>query len=398
MFKKLFVILSASLILLSGCMPFDNLKRDEVVEDEANDNEQAIPLHNINTTDDKYYKSLKNYEPGAARGEISYGVDNRIDVDELETGLMRISKETFSIDDYYFQNGQYLSKATIRNWLKRTSEESGESGDKFIQKGLNPEINEKAYQNASVDERKEMLKQNPKILSYILEQDYLQDSGKDSVKLAGISIALSFHSTYYFTVQDDQGRLHRDEKKLDGAEVKQFAQKTGQEVINRLRQHPELKDVPITVGLFHEEKHGAVVPGNYFAKTVVKGGQTKANWENVNEKYYFFPSSDAEEDHREDYNTFIQFEEKIKEYFPNYIGVVGKALYRNDRISKMTIEIPMQFNGKAEVISFTQYVNYLVKQYYPDEVVEVNIKSSLEQNESLIVSDPSNEDSVVHIY
>ncbi|MGP4080066.1 CamS family sex pheromone protein [Pseudalkalibacillus sp. R45] len=398
MFKKLFVILSASLILLSGCMPFDNLKRDEVVEDEANENEQAIPLRNINTTDDKYYKSLKNYEPGVARGEISYGVDNRIDVDELETGLMRISKETFSIDDYYFQNGQYLSKATIRNWLKRTSEEPGQSSDKFIQKGLNPGINEKAYKNASIDERKEMLKQNPKILSYILEQNYLQDSGKDSVKIAGISLALSFHSTYYFTVQDDQGRLHRDEVKLNASEVKEYAQKTGQEVINRLRQHPELQDVPITVGLFHEEKHGAVVPGNYFAKTVVKGGQTKANWENVNEKYYFFPSSDAEEDHREDHNTFIQFEEKIKEYFPNYIGVVGKALYRNDRISKLTIEIPMQFNGKAEVISFTQYVNYLVKQYFPDEVVEVNIKSSLEQNESLIVSDPSKEDSVVHIY
>lgn len=398
MFKKLFVILSASLILLSGCLPFDNLKRDEVVEEEANNNEQAIPLHNINTTDDQYFKSLKNYEPGVARGEISYGVDNRTDVDELETGLMRISKETFSIDDYYFQDGQYLTKQTIRNWLKRSSEEPDSDDSQFIQKGLNPGIDEKAYKKASVDERKEMLKKNPKILSYILEQNYLQDSGKDSVKLAGISLALSFHSTFYFTVQDDQGRLHRDEVKLNESEVREFAHKTGQEVINRLRQHPELQDVPISVGLFLEEKHGAVVPGNYFAKTVVKGGQTKANWDNVNEKYYFFPSSDAEEDHREDYNTFIQFEEKIKDYFPNYIGVVGKALYRNDRISKLTIEIPMKFNGKSEVISFTQYVNYLVKQYYPDEVVEVNIKSSLDQNESLIVSDPSKKDSIVHIY
>ncbi|WP_349409307.1 CamS family sex pheromone protein [Pseudalkalibacillus sp. SCS-8] len=398
MLKKLLVIVSASLILLSGCLPFDNLKKDPVVEEENNDNEKAIPLQNINTTEDKYYKSLKNYEPGAARGEINYGVDNRIDIDEMELGLMRLSKKTFDVDEYYFQEGQYISKDTIRNWLKRTSQDVGKGKDAFLQEGLNPGLDEKAYENADVKKKIDMLKKDPKILSYILEQNYLKDSGKDSVKLGGISIALAFNSTYYFTVKDEKGRLHPGEEDLTASEVKKYAAKTGQEVINRLRQHPELKDVPIVIGLYLEEKHGSVVPGNYFGKAVVKPGETKVDWEDVNEKYYFFPSKEAEEDHREDYNTFIQFESKIKEYFPNYIGVIGEAIYREDQLSKLSIEIPMQFQGKAEVISFTQYVNYLVKQYFPDEVVEVNIKSSLDQIESLIVSDPSKEDSIVHIY
>ncbi|MGM7703508.1 CamS family sex pheromone protein [Pseudalkalibacillus sp. Hm43] len=399
MFKKLFVILSASLILLSGCLPFDNLKKDPVVEEESdNENEKAIPLQNINTTDDKYYKSLKNYEPGAARGEIGYGVDNRIDIDEMETGLMRLSKGTFAIDDYYFQEGQYLDKTTIRNWLKRSSEKEGKARSGLIQKGLNPGFDQEVYEKAGVDQKKEMHSNNPKILSYILEQNYLKDSGKDSVKLGGISLALAFNSTYYYTVRDEKGLIHKGDKKLDADDVKKYAAKTGQEVVNRLRQHPELQDVPIVISLFYEEEHGSVVPGNYFGKAVVKGGSTKVDWEDVDEKYYFFPSGKAEEDHREDFNRFVQFEGKIKEYFPNYIGVIGEALYRNDQISKLTIEIPMQFKGKSEVISFTQYVNYLVKQYFPDEIVEVNIKSSLDEQESLIVSDPSKDDSVVHIY
>ncbi|MCF6139151.1 CamS family sex pheromone protein [Pseudalkalibacillus berkeleyi] len=398
MYKKLFVIFGASLILLSGCLPFDNLKKDPVVEEKDNDNEKAIPLQNINTTDDNYYKSLKNYEPGAARGEISYGVDNRIDVDEMETGLMRLSKDTFAIDDYYFQEGQYLTKDTIRNWLKRSSQKADKAKGGFIQKGLNPGIDEEAYEKGSVDDKKEMLNNDPKILSYVLEQNYLKDSGKDSVELGGISVALAFNSKYYYKVIDEKGRIHPGEKKLDAKDVKKYASKAGQEVVNRLRQHPELQDVPIVIGLFYEEEHGAVVPGNYFGKAVVKPGSTNVNWEDVNEKYYFFPSAKAEEDHREDFNKFVQFEGKIKEYFPNYIGVIGKALYRNDQISKLTIEIPMQFKGKSEVISFTQYVNYLVKQYFPDEVVEVNIKSSLDELESLIVTDPTKDDSIVHIY
>ncbi|WLD93747.1 CamS family sex pheromone protein [Alkalihalobacillus sp. AL-G] len=399
MYKKLLAIVCSSLILLSGCLPLDNLKRNEVEKEDSseNKNEKAIPIPNVNSQED-YYKSLKNYEPGVARGEISYGVDNRIDVDEVVTGLMRLSKDTFSIDDYYFQEGQYIQKDTIRNWLGRSSEKDGESSSAFLQKGLNPAINEKAYKNADVDKRKEMLKNNPKMLSYIVEQNYLKDSGDNSVKLGGISIALSFNSTYYYTVTDKQGLLHRGEKNLDNSKVKEFAYKTGQEVVNRLRQHPELQDVPIVVGLFMEEEHGAVVPGNYFATSVVKAGQTSVDWEKVNEDYYFFPSDRAEEDHREDHAVFTQFQAEITEYFPNYIGVIGKALYRNDKIAKMTIEIPMQFKGKAEVISFTQYVNYLVKQYYPDETVEVNIKSSIDKIESLIISDPTKEDSMVHIY
>ncbi|WP_257350743.1 CamS family sex pheromone protein [Pseudalkalibacillus decolorationis] len=397
MYKKLLAIVCSSLILLSGCLPFDNLKKDEVVKEDDNKNEKAIPIPNVDSQED-YYKSLKNYEPGAARGEISYGVDNRLDIDELETGLMRLSEDTFAINDYYFQEGQYLTEDTIRNWLSRSSEKESKSKSAFLQKGLSPGIDEEAYKKASVDKKKEMLKNNPKMLSYILEQNYLKDSGDDSVKLGGVSIALSFNSTFYYSVTDDKGLIYRGEEKLDASKVKQYAYKTGQEVVNRLRQHPELKNVPIVVGLFMEEEHGAVVPGNYFAKTVVNGGETSVEWEKVKEDYYFFPSEQAEEDHREDFSAFTQFEAEIKEYFPNYIGVIGKALYRNDEIAKMTIEIPMQFKGKSEVISFTQYVNYLVKQYYPDESVEVNIKSSTDKIESLIVTDPTKDDSMVHIY
>jgi protein involved in sex pheromone biosynthesis len=405
--KRSILIILSAVVALSGCIPLDNLQpRQEEVVKEGGEEETVFKTPKIKTHD-KFYQSLienqegeLTYNPGESRGEITGGVDNRIDVDELETGLMRLAQGHFDVENYFFQEGQFIDNLTIRNWLTRSSvpdDKLYDSNSEMEQKGLNPALPD-SYHEASVDEKKGMEENNPKVLSYILEQNYLV-SRNDQLKVGGIAIALSFHSTYYYRVEDSEGRLHDGNKKLDEDKLKADAKEIAQQVIKRIRQDPEIPDVPIVIGLYIEEEHGAVVPGNFFVKaTVGKGTQSIGDWKDVNDKYYYFPSTEATEDHRDDSSNFNVFKSKIQEYYPNFIGVIGKGLYRNGELTRMTIEIPMQFKGKAEVISFTQYITYLVQEYYPDEVIRVYISSSLDNPESLIIKDPGEEKPTVHIY
>ena len=121
-------------------------------------------------------------------------------------------------------------------------------------------------------------------------------------------------------------------------------------------------------------------------------------WKNVDEEYFLFPSSKAEEKHRDDASAFSNFKDDVEEYFPNYNGVIGKAFYVNEEMKKLTISIDMQFYSKSEVLGFTQYVAGLVMDYFPDYLeVETKISSSNGQ-ESLIVKEVDDKEPYVYIY
>ena len=136
-------------------------------------------------------------------------------------------------------------------------------------------------------------KNNPKYLSYVLEHNYLVQSGDGKVKLGGVVVGLSFNSTYYYDV-NQQGLIYPGEVKLEREKVKQEAQKIAGQVASRLRTDPKLKDVPIVFALYQEEERDSVTPGNFFASGVVKkGSNSVSSWEDVDEDYVLFPSDAA---------------------------------------------------------------------------------------------------------
>src|SRR5699024_10505791 len=86
------------------------------------------------------------------------------------------------------------------------------------------------------------------------------------------------------------------------------------------------------------------------------------------------------------------------EDIPNYVGAIGEGLYINHEQSKMTIEIPIDFNGGSELIGFTQYAYGLVKEMFSD-YYDLEIKvTSRKQIESVIYREAGTEDPVVHIF
>ncbi|MGJ3206187.1 CamS family sex pheromone protein [Geobacillus thermoleovorans] len=386
--KRLAAVGLASICLLSACAPkFD--KGEEVVQDKGSKEQEAvIPKYNI---PDSYYRVVLPFKPSGARGRVVNDVNTRLDVDEFETGLMRLASEQFSPDEYLFQEGQYLDSETIGRWLARKRTDSQLKAEKMKPEdniGLNPPISDKG-----TNEQKN--KQSPIYLASILEHDYLVKVDNDRVKLGGVAIGLALNSVHYYSTEQGYPR----EVKIKDDVIEREGKRIAAEVLKRLRSMKGLGNVPITIALYKQAPRSSVVPGYFFAVAHVDEGSSAIDdWEAVNEEYYLFPSDEAEENHRDDWLKFNNFKSDVEDFFPNYTGIVGRGLYVNDQLQKLTINITMPFYGKAEVIGFTQYVTGLVMEKFPDYITVNVYIASAGQPESLIVRQAKADEPFVHIY
>lgn len=369
------LIIFLSMLLLSGCVPrFD--PEDEVIQEENNQTEEKaiIPRFQIS---ESYYRTISPYKPSEARGLIIREMNTRLDSDEMEEGLLRIAQQTFPTDRFFYQDGQYLDKSTVEKWLKRYDETKNPEG-------LNPP--------ASPSDDEGEGEETPIYLAHILEQNYLVKTDDDKVRLGGVAIGLAMNSVYYPNSGNEQ------EVKISDSEIEQQGKQMAQEIVSRMRLMQGLETVPITIGLFKQQSRTSVIPGNYFAWGTVEEGKSQIEWEEMNERYVLFPSSDAQKYNREDYDRFVNFQENVQSYFPNYNGIVGTGFYMSDELRELKIDVNMEFYGKSEVIGLAQYIGgLLMETFSPDIIVEVRIQS-ISGPEALILKKPNMEEPFVHIY
>lgn len=385
--KKMMILFAALLLFLSSCAP--NFSGEEVVQEKGNKDQKAvIPKYNIS---DSYYRIVLPFKVSGARGEVVEDLNTRLDVDEFETGLMRLAQDRFSPEEYLFQEGQYLDKKTVKRWLERKRTPSQLKKEKMKPSenvGLNPPISD----NGTNEEKNT---KSPIYLASILEHDYLVKTSDNKVNLGGVALGLALNSVHYYETEQGYPR----EVKIPDQVIEREGKRIAAEVLSRIRNMKKLKDVPIMIALFKQAPKFSVVPGNFFAVAYVDGGSnTIDEWQSVNEEYYLFPSDEAQKNHRDDWLKFNNFKSDIEAFFPNYTGVVGKALYRDDQLQQLTINISLPFYGKAEVIGFTQYVTSLVMEKFPD-YINVNVYiSSTGGPESIIVRQAKADKPFVHIY
>lgn len=389
--KKGMVILLAGCLFLSACAPSFGEEEELVQETEDDSTEKAIiPKYNIS---DSYYKMILPFKEGKARGLVAENINTRLDIDEFETGLMRMAQEEFPPDNHLYQEGQYLDEKTIRSWLGRKLEgkdlEEKKSDKSFKNEGLNPP-------KSSEGDYIQQNEKSPIYLAHMLEHNYLVRKGENTVELGGVVIGLAMNSVHYY--REAVGEPQR-EYKIPDSQLEAEGKKMAAEVIKRVRSQKGLEKVPVVIALYKQAPKSSIVPGSFIASTVVDGGSSSiGKWDSVDEEYVFFPSPEGTENYREDANLFERFKQDIDDFFPNYTGVIGKAFYKGEEMQELKIDIPMQFYGKSEVIAFTQFATGKVVDYFPDYVsVEVNISSTSGQ-EALIVRKPGQEKPTVHIY
>ncbi len=385
MLKKLTSVgLIALLLTLSACnAPWAGNDKQKVVKNAPKGSDKTVTL--IPQTSSKDYRSIHPKKPSETRGYIQYGVSNRVDIDQIELGLMRLSKQPFSPDNYAFQEGQYLQPSDINTMLKRKNEDK---------QGLNPALGSGKDVRAKAEN-------SPKILSYVLEQDYLKPSGKDSYKIGGVSIAVSLNQVYSDQVADKAGKLYDVNVPLDMNMVKAKGKAYAKEILKRVRAKKGLSNVPVFIALYTEAPPESLVPGSYFASTLVSGSSSSiGNWNSVKEDHVMFPSNSASKDHKSDADSFDKFKTDVQDYFSNYIGVVGKATYRDGELKQLNFDINIKFYDKTEVESFTNYIASLLSDKFPfsrDIPVSITI-SSVNKQEALIVKNPGMDKPFVYVY
>ncbi|MFS1516458.1 CamS family sex pheromone protein [Bacillus sp. SCS-151] len=394
--RKIIALTLSTLLLLSACAPkFE--KQQEIVNESEDTTEQAIiPKYQIS---DQFYRTVltedNQIKPSESRGLVVSGLNTRYDIDEVERGLMRIAQDTFSPDEYFFQEGQYLDRQTVQSWLNRklTPEQLQEKlneDQNFVDLGLNPSIDKTADATLT-----DLNQESPIYLAHILEHNYLVEKDEQTVELGGIVIGLALNSVHYFKQEQGYDR----EVSIDRSVLEKEGKKIAEEVVRRVKLIDGLGNIPIVVALFEQQSKSSIVPGNFFTQGNVKADSSSIDkWSDINEQYYLFPSDEAENEHREDVVTFNRLKDSIAQFFPNYTGIIGKGFYKDDTLQQMTVEIPMQFYGKSEVIGFTQYVTNEALEIFPNYISLQMYISSVRGQESIVIREAGEEEPFVHIF
>jgi len=374
-FRLIPAIIAAAMLV--GCVP-SNKKETELTQDTQQEKAETTIIPSLQI-DESYYRTLIPYKESASRGLVVSNMFTKYDMKEVETGLMRLSQNEFDTENYFFQEGQYLAGNTVTNWLARSSQEKD---------GLNPPTTE----SMSPEER---ATKAPIYLSHIVEQNYLTKTSDNKVKLGGISIGLALNSIYYYQ-KEKYGEYY--ERPIEEAVLIEQGKKMAAEIVSRLRTRDELKDVPIVVGLFKQKARNDIIPGTYFNYGVAKAGQNDvAEWKAMDEEYVLFPTSESQDVYRDVSNNFKNFKQDVDKYFSNYTSVIGTGFYKDKKIQKLTIEVPIQFFSKLEITGFTQYLTGVLINQFDNVNVEVSI-TSINGPEALIVKKANEKEPYVHVY
>ncbi|WP_170006352.1 CamS family sex pheromone protein [Bacillus fonticola] len=369
-----------SLLFVVGCSPNFSEEGEDVVQETDNTTEEVlIPS---NTTEEGEYRTVLPFVPSEVRGLTVSNLNTRLDMDEFEESLVRIAKKQFTPDKYFFREGTYLKREQVLSWLGRQSEDN--------EAGLNPPLG--VSSEASREDQQAANTESPIYLASLLEHNYMVQE-EDQLQLGGVVVGLALNSVYYYQTEIGGPQFETEiNQDVMVAEGKRMAG----EVLQRMRQDEELANVPITIALYEQEARSSVTPGNILMYSYASGN-TLGDWEEVNEDYILFPSTEATDLYRDQANQYDRFKEAVEEYFPNFYGVVGQGFFVNGQLQSLDIEIPIQFYGKTETIGFVQYVSGLITQYFPAELsVQIEVTSST-GTEAIIVRETNNEETDVHI-
>ncbi|AOM83922.1 CamS family sex pheromone protein [Salisediminibacterium beveridgei] len=382
------ILLGLTLFMLSGCLQQadEEEEQDVIVVEETEDEESEVVFTPTVDSDDNFYRTVLEdgtYYRSDARGVVSDAFRNRVDLDHFERGLTELASGVYSTDEYYFTEGQQLSGDLINSWIRRYDPEI----ENELQRGLNPEL-----AGSDDDPMDERMRDAPLMISHIMEHNYWRGSEEEGAQLDGIMIGIGLRAVYYFNTTNEDGTINFYEESLDESEVQEYGREQAQVILNRLRSREDLQDVPISFALYQEKPDGAVAPGGFTAFAQVDGGSLQiGGWEDIDENFIVFPSSEASSYDANLSNQMSQFREEVEDFFDRKIGAVGVGRYNNDILEELTIELNLQSHGQAEIIALSQFISDRLNEVL---TVQVPIKvyvESINGMEAIIIQHPDEE-------
>ena len=188
-------------------------------------------------------------------------------------------------------------------------------------------------------------------------------------------------------------------KDLSDKEIEKQGKQMASEMLSRLRENSDLKDIPIHFAIYKQSSQDSITPGEFIVGTTVEEGKTKINsWDNINEKAALIPSSTAADYDETLNNNFKQFNDNLQSYFSNFTQAVGKVKFVNKKAKQLTVDLPIDYYGQAETIGITQYVTEQAEKYFDKlDEYEIRIKDG-NTPRALISKTKDDKEPQVHIY
>jgi len=322
-------------------------------------NNNVIPVdYNINKN---YYDVYENYKSSIDNNYIVNNINSKYDLEEVELGLMRMASKYFSSNKYYYQSGQYINRDKMKELLE-------------ILNSNNPE----KIDNVNII---------PKYISYIYEQNYLNNAGQTT----GIALAIVLNPYQSYSNNGITKYVKQDEKK-----VINYGKKKAQLLLDELKKINDLKNKEIIIALYIQNSVDSIIPGNY--RYEAKTSDFKIDdFNEINEKYYLLPSEDIMKTDEDLYTSYINIENKIITLLSDYTAIIGKALYINNECREININIHINSAHKGDILAVSQGVaKEIVNNFDARIYTQVNIESNSEI-EALIVRTTSSFNPKIYI-
>lgn len=400
--KRTIAMMLGLSLILTACAPTDDEQSEEKQDQEqTNSSKKQTKVKEIATDQNVQgdnYRTILPFKESQARGLVQEKMANGYNGEDFENGLLKISQEVFLTDQYLYQEGQFLNKDTIRAYLKpkftkkeidKMSDEEKEKSNANENLGLNPSVN-------GEKNPEKIAKNTPALLSNILEQDFYSTSDTEGKEIEGMTIGLAMNSVYYYQ-KEEYGETYSET--LDTKMVKEKGQEMAEEMLSRLRENNELKDIPITFAIYIQSSEEDIVPGQFVSYAVSEKNGAKLNdWKKVNEQTVLLPSSEAADLDEGLNSNFQDFNSSLQSYFNNFTQAVGKVKFVNKKADNLVVDLPIDYYGKAELIGITQYVTQLAEKDLKDvPIYEIHIKDGSEPR-ALITKGEDDSEPKVHIY
>lgn len=399
--KRTIILLISTIFLLAACN--NNQKDNQSDKDQSGskDSQNTNQVKQIATDKNVQgdnYRTILPFKESQARGLLQDNMANSYNGEDFESGLLTLSKEVFPTNKYLYQDGQYLDKKTINAYLnpKYTKKEIDKMSEKEKKsKKANENLGLNPSHNGETDEEK-IAEQSPAYLSNILEQDFYGNNDSKAKNIKGMTIGLAMNSVYYYQKEKD-GETYS--KKVDDKEIEKQGKQMASEMLSRLRENSDLKDIPIHFAIYKQSGQDSITPGEFIAGATADDGKTKINeWDTIKEKSALLPSSTAEDYNETLNNNFKQFNDNLQSYFSNFTQAVGKVKFVNKKPKQLTVDLPIDYYGQAETIGITQYVTEQAEKYFDNiDEYEIRIKDG-NTPRALISKSKDVKEPQVHIY
>ena len=347
--KKIIFCLFIFLIAVTGCkVKSKNKLETNNVED----------TYSINYNDN-FYRIHKPYKKGVGKNYMLNSNVVDFDVTTIEKNLIQISTNTFDVDKYYYEEGQYLTKSKLKDLL----------GKKQLNDYGKKKINGK--------------KVTPMIVAGIYEKNFVNKKGD----IKGISLGIVLNRYHSYDSNNNYVTLDKDE-------TIEFGKKAGKKLVKYMRNKFKLKNVPIMVALYLEASPNSSSGGNYLYYGVTEDKDIKYKY--INQKTFFMNNKNVKDIDSENYNNFIKFEDSIRD-FDNSLYISGVGHFNGNDLSKLEINVTKSYYSYGDLLYLNQLLSDKVVKYFKKLKVVVKI-SSINSVNSYIVKEPNQTTTDVFIY